>query len=120
MTSPPRSPCRSSSLASRLCRGRGAAVEVVGQEKFEAARIGTLTLKNRIVMPPMLMGYGTAEGHVTQRMKDYLEERARGGVGMVIVEAVGVRMEGRVFPCSINCYDETHLPGLTELAAVIK
>lgn len=87
---------------------------------FEAARIGTLTLKNRIVMPPMLMGYGTPEGHVTQRMKDYLEERARGGVGMVIVEAVGIRMEGRVFPCSINCYDETHLPGLTELASVIK
>lgn len=87
---------------------------------FEAARIGTLTLRNRIVMPPMLMGYGDPEGRVTPRMVDYLEERARGGVGMVIVEAVGIRMEGRVFPCSINCFEESHLPGLTELASAIK
>lgn len=87
---------------------------------FEPANIGKLTIKNRLVLPPMLMGYSTVDGYVTQRMKDYYEERARGGVGMVIVEAAGVRFEGKVFPFSINCYDETHLPGLRELANVIK
>lgn len=87
---------------------------------FEPASIGKLVIKNRLVLPPMLMGYSTADGYVTQRMKDYYEERARGGVGMVIVEAAGVRFEGKVFPYSINCYDETHLPGLRELALVIK
>ena len=58
---------------------------------FEAASIGKLCIKNRLVMPPMLMGYGSADGYVTQRMLDYFEERAKGGVGMVIVEAVGIR-----------------------------
>ncbi len=87
---------------------------------FEAASIGKLSIRNRLVMPPMLMGYGSAEGYVTQRMLDYFEERAKGGVGMVIVEAVGIRFEGKVYPYFINCYDETHLPGLTQLADVIK
>lgn len=87
---------------------------------FEAANIGKLAIKNRLVMPPMLMGYGSPDGYVTQRMKDYFEERAKGGVGLVIVEAVGIRFEGKVFPYFVNCYDESHLPGLTELADVIK
>ena len=87
---------------------------------FEPGNIGKLTVKNRLVLPPMLMGYSTSDGYVTQRMKDYYEERARGGVGMVIVEAAGVRFEGKVYPFSVNCYDETHLPGLTDLANVIK
>lgn len=87
---------------------------------FEAASIGKLSIKNRLVMPPMLMGYGSADGYVTQRMLDYFEERAKGGVGMVIVEAVGIRFEGKVYPYFINCYDDTHLPGLTTLADVIK
>lgn len=87
---------------------------------FEPENIGNLTIRNRLVMPPMLMGYSTADGYVTQRMKDYYEERAKGGVGMVIVEAANVRFEGKVFPFSVNCYDETHLPGLRELADAIK
>ncbi|MCC6441422.1 MAG: FAD-dependent oxidoreductase [Rhodanobacteraceae bacterium] len=87
---------------------------------FEKGSIGKLEIKNRLVLPPMLMGYSTVDGYVTQRMKDYYDERAKGGVGMVVVEAAGVRFEGKVFPFSVNCYDESHLPGLTELANAIK
>lgn len=87
---------------------------------FEPGKIGNMTINNRIVMPPMLMGYGSEDGYVTQRMKDYFEARAEGGTGLVIVEAVGIRFGGKVFPYFVNCYDESHLPGLTELANVIK
>ena len=45
---------------------------------FEPFRIGQLELKNRIVMPAMDTNFGTEEGYVNDRIKDYCEERARG------------------------------------------
>jgi 2,4-dienoyl-CoA reductase-like NADH-dependent reductase (Old Yellow Enzyme family)/thioredoxin reductase len=53
---------------------------------LEATNIGTMRLKNRIVMPPMGTNYAEAGGAVSQRMIDYYEARARGGVGLIIVE----------------------------------
>ena len=87
---------------------------------FEPGKIGKMTIKNRIVLPPMLMGYGSTDGYVTERMLNYFEERAKGGAGLVIVEAVGIRFEGKVFPYFVNCYDESHVAGMAELAARIK
>jgi 2,4-dienoyl-CoA reductase-like NADH-dependent reductase (Old Yellow Enzyme family)/thioredoxin reductase len=53
---------------------------------FEPTSIGTMHLKNRIVMPPMGTNYAEAGGAVSQRMLDYYEARARGGLGLIIVE----------------------------------
>jgi 2,4-dienoyl-CoA reductase-like NADH-dependent reductase (Old Yellow Enzyme family)/thioredoxin reductase len=53
---------------------------------FEPASIGQMRLKNRIVMPPMGTNYAEAGGALSQRMLDYYEARARGGVGLIIVE----------------------------------
>ena len=53
---------------------------------FEPTNIGNMQLKNRIVMPPMGTNYAEAGGAVSQRMIDYYEARARGGVGLIIVE----------------------------------
>jgi 2,4-dienoyl-CoA reductase-like NADH-dependent reductase (Old Yellow Enzyme family)/thioredoxin reductase len=53
---------------------------------FEPTSIGQMQLKNRIVMPPMGTNYAEAGGAVSQRMIDYYEARARGGVGLIIVE----------------------------------
>jgi 2,4-dienoyl-CoA reductase-like NADH-dependent reductase (Old Yellow Enzyme family)/thioredoxin reductase len=52
---------------------------------FEPTSIGQMQLKNRIVMPPMGTGYAEKSA-VSQRMLDYYEARARGGVGLIIVE----------------------------------
>jgi 2,4-dienoyl-CoA reductase-like NADH-dependent reductase (Old Yellow Enzyme family)/thioredoxin reductase len=53
---------------------------------FEATSIGQMQLKNRIVMPPMGTNYAEEGGAVGQRTLDYYEARARGGVGLIIVE----------------------------------
>ncbi len=53
---------------------------------FEPASIGQMQLKNRIVMPPIGTGYAEPDGSVSQRMVNYYEARARGGVGLIIVE----------------------------------
>ncbi|MFP3898559.1 MAG: FAD-dependent oxidoreductase [Dehalococcoidia bacterium] len=53
---------------------------------FEPASIGQMQLKNRIVMPPIGTYFAEEDGPVGRRMLDYYEARARGGVGLIVVE----------------------------------
>jgi 2,4-dienoyl-CoA reductase-like NADH-dependent reductase (Old Yellow Enzyme family)/thioredoxin reductase len=54
---------------------------------FQEGNIGKLTLKNRVVMPPMGTAMASAYGEITDHHIAYYEERAKGGVGLIIVEA---------------------------------
>jgi len=53
---------------------------------FEPTSIGQMQLKNRIVMPPIGTSYAEEGGAIGQRTLDYYEARAKGGVGLIIVE----------------------------------
>lgn len=53
---------------------------------FEPIKIGKLQLKNRIVMPALNTKFATEWGAVSDRMIEYYEERARGGVGLIVIE----------------------------------
>lgn len=57
---------------------------------FTPGKIGTVELKNRIVMPPMMLGFGQFNGTPTEKMMDYYEERAKGGTGLIITEITRV------------------------------
>ncbi|MBO4914195.1 MAG: NADH:flavin oxidoreductase, partial [Oscillospiraceae bacterium] len=46
--------------------------------------IGTMTVKNRVVMTAAEMSLGQVDGCPTERMTAYFEERAKGGVGLII------------------------------------
>ena len=47
---------------------------------FEPLHLGGIRLKNRLVMAPMGTNYASPTGEVTERLLDYYEERARGGI----------------------------------------
>lgn len=53
---------------------------------FSPMKIGNCEIKNRIVMSPMLMGFGQFDGCATEQLMDYYEERAKGGTGLIITE----------------------------------
>ena len=53
-------------------------------------RIGTMAVRNRLVMSPMETMYGTPEGLPSQRTRDYFAARARGGVRLITVGATGI------------------------------
>lgn len=53
---------------------------------FSPIQVGSMTLKNRIVMPAMHHLY-TENGHPTDRFNEYYWKRAEGGAGLVIVGA---------------------------------
>ena len=57
---------------------------------FTPMKIGTCEIKNRIVMPPMMVGFGRPDGCPTEELMDYYEERAKGGVGLIITEITRV------------------------------
>jgi NADH:flavin oxidoreductases, Old Yellow Enzyme family len=52
--------------------------------------IGKMTVKNRVVMAPMLMGFGDFDGKPTEKLMNYYEERAIGGTGLIITEITRV------------------------------
>ncbi len=88
---------------------------------FKPVKIGQMEIKNRIVMPGMATHTGTTDGYVTQKTKDYYEERARGGAGLIIVEITCVDFpSGKHSPCELSVDNAKYLLGLAELAATIK
>lgn len=57
---------------------------------FSPMKIGNVEIKNRVVMAPMLMGFGQFNGNATDKMINYYEERAKGGTGLIITEITRV------------------------------
>lgn len=57
---------------------------------FSPMKIGNCEIKNRIVMPPMMLGFGQFDGKPTEAMENYYEERAKGGAGLIITEITRV------------------------------
>jgi len=88
---------------------------------FEPGRIGKLEIRNRIVMSPMGTNQASKEGYVTQRLKDHYEERAKGGVGMVIIESATPDFPvGRNIDLAPSIDDDKFIPGMSELAEAVK
>lgn len=57
---------------------------------LQPGKLGGLTLKNRIVMTSANLSYATEEGKVTPRLVEFYRRRAAGGVGLIVVGAVGI------------------------------
>jgi 2,4-dienoyl-CoA reductase-like NADH-dependent reductase (Old Yellow Enzyme family) len=83
------------------------------------ARIGSVQIPNRIVMPAMTTRTADEEGYVTDDTIAYYLARARGGVGLITVEMASPEKVGRHRRREIGIYDDRFLPGLTRLAETI-
>lgn len=59
--------------------------------------VRSMTLRNRVVMPPMGTNMAMPDGTVSDTQLDYYEQRARGGTGLIIVENICV-----AFPAGSN------------------
>ncbi len=90
-------------------------------ELFEPGKIGTMTLRNRIVLPPMGTNYGDEKGFVTERLKAYYEARAKGGAGLIIVEIISVDSPvGNSLVGNLALHDDAYVPGMAELVKVVQ
>ncbi|MBW1817066.1 MAG: FAD-dependent oxidoreductase [Deltaproteobacteria bacterium] len=87
---------------------------------FSPIRIGTMGVKNRLVMPPMGINFGVdEEGCVTDQLKAYFEARAKGGTGMMIVGGAAVHPTGLDLPKLPRIWADEHIPAFREMTDVI-
>ncbi len=78
--------------------------------------IGSVELKNRMVMAPMGSNFCEEDGSCDERLLAYYEERARGGAGLLVVETTSVAWpSGTTQPRMLGLSEDRFLPGLTRL-----
>jgi 2,4-dienoyl-CoA reductase-like NADH-dependent reductase (Old Yellow Enzyme family)/thioredoxin reductase len=86
---------------------------------FAPGAIGSLRLKNRVLMAPMEKNLCTADGVVTQRYIDYLVERARADVALLRVEATYVDPVGKGRPFQLGAHSDAVIPALARLVSAV-
>ena len=77
-----------------------------------------LTLKNRIVMPPMQTSLATTEGAVTDQLIEHYTRRSK-ALGLLIVEHSYVSLNGRLSERQLGIYDDSLVLGLEKLSSSI-
>src|ERR1700679_2350885 len=82
---------------------------------FQPLTLKGITLKNRIAVSPMCQ-YSARDGFVNEWHQVHLAGLARGGSGLVIVEATAVSPEGRITPGCLGLWSDAQVEPL--LAAV--
>lgn len=84
---------------------------------FSPMKIGNVEIKNRIVMAPMLMGFGRFDGNATEKMMNYYEERAKGGTGLIITEITRVNdLSGASSFGQLSASKDRNIDSISELA----
>lgn len=87
---------------------------------FTPLNMKNFTIPNRIIATGHLTHFASPDGLVTQRLIDYHEARARGGIGMIITESMAVHPSTAQSQYVVHLFDDKVLPGLTELVSTIK
>lgn len=86
---------------------------------FSPFKLKDVTLRNRIAVPPMCQ-YSATDGLTNDWHAVHYATLARGGAGLVIVEATGVAPEGRITPACLGLWNDEQALGLARIAASIK
>jgi 2,4-dienoyl-CoA reductase-like NADH-dependent reductase (Old Yellow Enzyme family) len=86
---------------------------------FSPARIGSLELPNRIVFAATSSELADREGAVTDDMVEYYAERARGGAGLLVVEATYVDPRGKRLHHNAMLHDDRYIPGMRRLVDAV-
>lgn len=94
---------------------------------LEPGKIGRMEIRNRIVYPAVVTNYAGLFGEVTNAHIEYYSRIARGGVGLVTVEAGYVMPDycdrdynARATSNQLGIYSNNLIPGLSRLARAIK
>ncbi len=88
---------------------------------FTPIKIGSMSVKNRLMMSAMSINFGVDEKcHVTDQLTEYFVERAKGGVGMMLVGGGGVHPGGQELPDLPVLYEDSCIPSLQRMVQAVK
>ena len=81
---------------------------------------GKLTLKNRLVMPPMATSKSEKDGRISEELLNYYDEKSRGGyIGLVIIEHSFITQEGKASDGQLSVADDSLVEDLKKLSNII-
>ncbi len=86
---------------------------------FSPFTLKGVTLRNRIVASPMCQ-YQAVDGFVNDWHGVHYPMLARGGVGLLVVEATAVSPEGRITPGDTGLWSDAHVEGLRRIVQGIR
>lgn len=88
---------------------------------FNEGTIRNMTVKNRLVLPPMVcFGYAEENGFVSRKNIEHYERIAEGGTGLIIVEATAVSEMGRMRPGQLGIWSDEYIDGWKKLTESCK
>lgn len=87
---------------------------------FTPFQLKNITLKNRIGIPPMCQYSADQDGLANAWHQQHYAELARGGAGLVVVEATAVSPEGRISPNCLGLWNDEQANELKRIAQSIK
>src|SRR3954451_22449582 len=86
---------------------------------FTPYRVGSLELRNRIVIAPMCQ-YSADEGRATDWHLIHLGNLALSGAGLLIVEATAVSPEGRISPDDLGLWSDETEESLGRVLSIVR
>ncbi len=86
---------------------------------FEPIKVGTLSLKSRIIMSAMVTNFAAEDGSVTDRLIDYHVNIARGGCALNTTGSSYVSQEGKRILCGTGAHDDRLIPGYRRLTGAV-
>jgi len=87
---------------------------------FTPFELKSITIPNRIVMPPMCMYSATEEGQVTDWHLIHYGSRAVGKVGLIILEATAVEKRGRLSGRDLGIWEDSQIEGLRRVVEICR
>ncbi|MDH1629703.1 NADH:flavin oxidoreductase/NADH oxidase [Pseudomonas mosselii] len=86
---------------------------------FEPYTLKDVTLRNRIAIPPMCQ-YMAVDGLINDWHQVHYASLARGGAGLVVVEATAVSPEGRITPGCAGIWNDAQAQAFVPVVKAIK
>ena len=83
---------------------------------FTPIQIGTVTVPNRFVVPPMGNNFANTDGSMSDRSAAYYEARAKGGFGLITLESTVVYKEAKGGPRKPCLFDDAVIPSFKAVA----
>jgi 2,4-dienoyl-CoA reductase-like NADH-dependent reductase (Old Yellow Enzyme family)/NADH dehydrogenase FAD-containing subunit len=90
------------------------------QKIKESIDIGKVRIRNRLVMPPMVMCYAEPDGTINEQVLAHYETCARGGIGLILTEASIVHESGKGFESELWIDRDTLIPRFKTLTDSVK
>lgn len=86
---------------------------------FDRYTLKGVTLRNRIAASPMCQ-YMANDGFLNAWHQTHYTTLAKGGAGLVVLEATAVSPAGRITPGDTGIWSDAHVPGLAAAASAIR